>query len=316
MIGLRSQSEECRGELLAREQRGQLSDSGSLALQAHLERCESCRLARQVFADFESLNTVDRHDGARIERLALLARRLGVGETRSGARASRSAKRVGLLALAACVVLMGGTASGAAWWWRQPKPNVATDRAQSLAPPERRALRARAAHPVPTPPTESLPVAPQALVEDAIQPSVVMPPGARAKRAAAALTDDSALTAPDLLRQAGAARRAGDTDRALGLYRELQKKFPRSSEAVLSAVSLGGVLLERRQPRAALSEFEIYLASSRGGALIPEALYGRGRALGQLGDRVEERRTWERLLSDFPDSAYGPLARRRLSELK
>jgi TolA-binding protein len=50
--------------------------------------------------------------------------------------------------------------------------------------------------------------------------------------------------------------------------------------------------------------------------LIPEALYGRGRALTGLGDRAEETRTWQRLLRDFPDSAYAEPARRRLAELE
>ena len=50
--------------------------------------------------------------------------------------------------------------------------------------------------------------------------------------------------------------------------------------------------------------------------MIPEALYGRGRALAALGDRQEEARTWRRLLGDFPDSAYTLHAQRRLIELE
>jgi outer membrane protein assembly factor BamD (BamD/ComL family) len=38
--------------------------------------------------------------------------------------------------------------------------------------------------------------------------------------------------------------------------------------------------------------------------------------LAVLGDRQEERQSWERLLANFPDSAYAPLARRRLADLE
>jgi len=89
----------------------------------------------------------------------------------------------------------------------------------------------------------------------------------------------------------------------------------------VSSVAVGGLLLERQAPRAALAQFDAYLGSPRATSLIPEALYGRARALERLGrdkhgDERAERQTWDRLLADFPDSAYAPLARRRLSELK
>jgi TolA-binding protein len=138
----------------------------------------------------------------------------------------------------------------------------------------------------------------------------------RSRRVLRASRDAGASSPDRLLRQASDARRAGDADRAVGLYRRIQQDFPKSSQAVLSSVALGGLLLDRGLPRAALGQFDAYLASSRGGVLIPEALYGRGRALAVLGDRREERQTWDRLLADFPKSAYGPLARRRLADLK
>jgi tetratricopeptide (TPR) repeat protein len=119
-----------------------------------------------------------------------------------------------------------------------------------------------------------------------------------------------------LLRRAGDARQKGEADEAIGLYRKLQHDFRGSPEAILSTVPLGGLLLERRLPRAALGQYDLYLSSSHGGLLIPEALYGRGRALAALGDRQEEERNWKRLLGDFPNSAYAPLAQRRLAELR
>ena len=52
------------------------------------------------------------------------------------------------------------------------------------------------------------------------------------------------------------------------------------------------------------------------GPLVAEALYGKGRALEALGDGVDERRTWERLVADHAGSAYAPHARRRLAALR
>ena len=121
-------------------------------------------------------------------------------------------------------------------------------------------------------------------------------------------------TAASLLTDASAARRAGETDRAIALYRRLENEFPKSPEAGLAALPLGGLLLDRGEARAALAEFDRHV---RGGQsrLLPEALYGRGRSLAALGNRGEERRTWARLLDQFPQSPYAGHARRRLAEL-
>jgi predicted Zn-dependent protease len=47
---------------------------------------------------------------------------------------------------------------------------------------------------------------------------------------------------------------------------------------------------------------------------VPEARYGRAQALARSGDRDQELAVWRRLVSDFPDSPYSAVARRRLSE--
>jgi TolA-binding protein len=119
-----------------------------------------------------------------------------------------------------------------------------------------------------------------------------------------------------LLQRANDARRRGDISQAISLYRQLQQMFPTSSEAVLSAAPLGGLLLEHGGARPALEQFDRYLRAAPSGVLVPEALYGRGRALRALGDASEERRTWRRLVQSFPDSPYAPLARRRLADLQ
>ncbi|HEY6478287.1 MAG TPA: hypothetical protein VI456_17030, partial [Polyangia bacterium] len=66
---------DCRSELLVQARRGQLSEQGRLALDAHLSVCGSCRLSREVSGDFDDADAVDLHDGARIRALGDLARR-------------------------------------------------------------------------------------------------------------------------------------------------------------------------------------------------------------------------------------------------
>jgi hypothetical protein len=68
--------------------------------------------------------------------------------------------------------------------------------------------------------------------------------------------------------------------------------------------------------RAALAQFDRYLDTAGNGTLVPEALCGRARALAELGDRGQERLSWQRLATEFPGSAYAPMARRRVSELQ
>jgi TolA-binding protein len=323
MMGLRGgKMDECRGDLIARERRGELSGNDCLALRAHLAECDSCRMARQVFVDLDDVSGVDLRDGLRIEKMSLAARRWGERASRPRVRSRAWAARRPLrtLAFAAVVLLIGGTASATMWWFRHPQPVAPRlEKIEKTGNVERapRAKVGRAAKleaveptraPVAGPPTAA---EPPPIVRDRPQPSRRL-----ALRSSARAGGESIISPSALLRQASQARRAGDAERAVTLYRKLQQDFPRSSEATLSAVSLGGLLLDRRLPRAALTQFDRYLVASSGGVLIPEALYGRGRALAALGDRQEERRTWDRLLTDFPESAYGPFAKRRLQELK
>ena len=106
------------------------------------------------------------------------------------------------------------------------------------------------------------------------------PPSAAAE---IAVVDSAALpSASELLSRARALRSAGRSADAAGAYRRLLSVYPRSDEARASLVSLGELLLsELGDPGGALRSFDSYLKT--GGALTPEARYGRIRALGKLG---------------------------------
>ncbi|WP_437877563.1 tetratricopeptide repeat protein [Sorangium sp. So ce513] len=137
--------------------------------------------------------------------------------------------------------------------------------------------------------------------------------GIAARRAAA--SSPAASTAEQLFREANDARRAGSTQRAIELYRALQRRFAGSPEATLSLVSLGSLLLDGGSSGAALAQFDRYLGVAGARPLAVEALYGRGRALRALGRPGDEAQTWRRMLREHPSSPYAEHARRRLAEL-
>jgi len=139
------------------------------------------------------------------------------------------------------------------------------------------------------------------------QPPTPTPP-------ATASTPDGDVTAADLFRRAGAARRTGALATASALYEDLQARFPAAEEAHLSHVSLGKLLLETGQPQEAEHHFAIYLAGGPG-ALAAEAAFGRGESFERMGRAREERQAWLELLRDFPESIYAGAARRRIAAL-
>jgi len=297
---------ECQSELVIRSRRGRLSRAEDLSLQAHLASCATCRLSRRVLSDFGEMSAVDHRDDVRIERLASLAR----GWTRRRVRPRHPAARrlrFRFLAFAAGVALLAGSASAAIWLRHKPVPMAAAEREPppaALPAPAHRDFGAGPATPAPETVGPVVPVTP-----------LSMAPAPVRRHDLRAASDGARPTPALLLRRAGDAQRSGDRPAALALYRQLRRDHAASPEALLATVPLGKLLLARN-PGAALLDFEVYLRSAPAGALVPEALYGRARALEALGDAGRERQTWERLLTAFPDSAYAPIGRRRLAELR
>jgi TolA-binding protein len=135
---------------------------------------------------------------------------------------------------------------------------------------------------------------------------------------APAAVDPAATSTPaDLFRDANASRRAGDVDHAVVLYSALVTRYADTPEALAARVSLGRVLLDRRDdPAGALAQFDAYLRStSSDGALAEEARLGRALVFQRQGRQEEERRAWHELLERHPDSLYASRARERLRAL-
>ena len=129
---------------------------------------------------------------------------------------------------------------------------------------------------------------------------------------------DAAASHPDpaasLFADANRARRDGNVDRAVALYRTLQTRYPSSSESQLSRALLAQLLLERGNPSQALAGFDRYLAGDAP-VLSAEALVGRARALEQLGKTEQAASAWQQVQSRFPGSVHARLAATRLAAL-
>jgi tetratricopeptide (TPR) repeat protein len=117
-----------------------------------------------------------------------------------------------------------------------------------------------------------------------------------------------------LFAAANQARRRGAHAEALRLYRELQRHHPSSPEAKLSHATMGKLMLDEGDSRAARDAIDRYL-ENKGGSLSEEALIGRALALQKLGRDAEERAAWQALLRAHPSSLHVPRARARLAEL-
>ena len=106
----------------------------------------------------------------------------------------------------------------------------------------------------------------------------------------------------------------GKDDRAIPIYRKLQRLFPGTPQAEQSYATLGQLSLQHLGADEALRQFDRYLAHE--GPLTEDVLVGRAIALQRLGRSNEERKTWETVLRRFPSSVHAARAKTRLADLQ
>jgi TolA-binding protein len=291
---------ECRGDLLGRVRRGLASAQERTAFEAHLSSCDTCRMTLDVMGDFDAAGDAEPGDSELVARIAAKAARTRAVPPPTPLRPVHRHRR---LAVAALVLAGTAAASGLGvvafrFATRHESPTVEN---ASQQPAPKRESPARTPAPVP---------APSATPEPSPDAAVAVTPPPKVAPVAAAPT-----SASELYRAANDARRAGRTSDAIRGYKDLQRRFPDSSEAKASRVSLGGLLLRGGSASDALAQFNAYLDGGSG-QLAAEALFGRGRALQALGRSAEETENLERLLRQYPNSAYATHAKRRLDELR
>jgi TolA-binding protein len=139
------------------------------------------------------------------------------------------------------------------------------------------------------------------------------PPAASSLPVIEAVAPAPVSDAAQLFARANDARRAGDHERAVSLYRRLMDEYASSAEAHESQAALGRVLLEDGDAPAALQVFDGYLRI--GGPLREDVMAERALALGRLGRTRDEADAWSSLLEAYPGSVHQARARARLREL-
>lgn len=292
---------ECRAELVLAERRGELPRVARQALDNHLRVCDSCRILREYGGAFEGEQQVDVGDAAKLDAmLAASDRWLRRARTQRWRVPSTRRYRLALLAAALSVCSMAAAAAAIVTRVGSPSQVELPAKPWTANP----ASPARAA-------IASALVAPFAAAARRLPPDLTE---SVAKRRAPVNESEPGVTAAQLLQQATLSRRNGSTGEATKLFRRLQQQYPSTREAKLSLVAFGSLLLETGQPAEALEQFNRYLVSSAGQSLNAEALYGKGRALAQLGRTQDERSAWLQLVERFPNSPYVSHARKRLAQ--
>jgi TolA-binding protein len=119
----------------------------------------------------------------------------------------------------------------------------------------------------------------------------------------------ASLSARDLLTLASTARLAGRTDRATEAYLAALRRFPGSSEAGISAFSLGRLASDRGRANEAVGWFQRYLAEEPSGPLAREAAGRLIELYRQSGDAASVRSAAESYLKNYPTGPHAGLAR-------
>jgi uncharacterized cupin superfamily protein len=116
--------------------------------------------------------------------------------------------------------------------------------------------------------------------------------------------EEQHLSAEALLDRISLLRQQRDWAGMSTAYERLIRGHRGTSQASLAMVSLGNLLIEKLdEPESALRWFETYLDASPG-ALVPEALFGKAKALRRLGDRRAELTTLKEIVTRYPQSLY------------
>jgi tol-pal system protein YbgF len=129
------------------------------------------------------------------------------------------------------------------------------------------------------------------------------PPGA------AAVTSATTAIADDLYRAGVEKFRAKDFDAAVLMFYDLIVTYPDHPLRERAQFLVADIFYTQKDYRGGLAEFEALLAAMPRGIQAAEALLKIGLCHRALGDRAQARRTWERLVREFPESVAARQAR-------
>jgi TolA-binding protein len=299
---------------------GSLSGAEAERLRSHLAECSVCRFELAVRGDFQTdLQKVPAPMPAPPPTPIPTPLPMPVERRLRGSR--RRPAWVWGIPAAALFMATGALASvytGVAPWKLFDERPAA---AGATGPNPAEAQRAKSARPARRAVDAALPA--EAVASSATVAAEAPAPAARAREMAPATVVAARGAEPRtaepssaaLFAGANRARASGDSAGAIRLYRQLQQRFPRSSEAALSELTLATLLLHTGDARSALNSFDSYLG--RGSRpLDAEALVGRALSLRALGQRDQEVVAWRSVIDRYPGSSYARRAAERLAALR
>jgi len=295
-------------DLLDRMRLGVLTGDERQRLDEHMQFCEACRFESRACEDFARERAQEVCSAQVVSRIVdgAIDQASGPAPVRwvvEGKRRRWRAWGLGLAIGFAATAAVAGYLS-ARRIWAPARPDVAAVVSEGNGPAaHRKAAAARAeAEPIDL---------------DDLDLEVGSEKGTSSTDPSRARAGAAPVTAADLFARANDARRHGELSDAVGLYRQLQQRFPGSREEVMARVALARLMLDRLEdPQGALALFDRYLGANPNGTLALEARLGKALALMRLGRRAEERQAWQKLLSAHPNSIYADRAERRLAELR
>jgi TolA-binding protein len=298
-------------DLSAVARRGELSPAEARRFDVYLSASPITAWLHRLGYDYDALGAAEPGDQALLDRVVERAY-----ERRMPVRARRTSLHLGafIVAVLACSAAAALATAGVLHWTRTSGTHVG-----SAAPPSTEPARhseSDTSTPNASASRSDAPPAIASAVRETRHPSagaVQQSPEAAAseRRVANAVRQ----TASQMFSLANELRKAGRTSEAVAAYRRLQSEYPGATEASVSHVLMGRILMRHEGPASAHQEFERYLARHPRGNLAEEALSGSAAALRALGRGADERLALETLLSRFPSSIYAGAARERLDEL-
>lgn len=120
----------------------------------------------------------------------------------------------------------------------------------------------------------------------------------------------ASATSPEDLYQAGVAKfQTKELDAAALILYDFLASYPRHPLRESAQFLVADILFVQKDLRSALKEFEELLAEVPNGSKTAETLLKIGLCQRGLGDDASARRSWERLVKEYPDSSAARQAR-------
>jgi tol-pal system protein YbgF len=121
----------------------------------------------------------------------------------------------------------------------------------------------------------------------------------------------SATTTPaaELYRTGTAQLKAKNLDAAMLSFYDLIVTYPTDPLRESAQFLVADIYFNRKDYRGALAEFEALVDAVPQGERVPDALLRIGQCQKSLGDTGRAKRTWERIVKDYPTSVAGRQAR-------